>query len=120
MSSVPRHVAIIMDGNGRWAQERKHIRFFGHVRGTKRVSSIVREANHLKIKALTLYAFSTENWQRPEKERNVLWNLFKKFLKKEIDKLLSENVRLNAIGEIHRLPEDVQQELQIAIAKLEN
>jgi undecaprenyl diphosphate synthase len=115
---IPKHVAIIMDGNGRWAQKRRHPRVFGHIRGSSRVKPIVREADRLGIKALTLYAFSTENWQRPEGELSVLWKLLKKYLVREIDELDEKNVRLNVIGEVERLAPDVRQVLDAAILRL--
>jgi undecaprenyl diphosphate synthase len=107
-----------MDGNGRWAERRRHRRFFGHVRGSARVKSIVKEADRLGVQALTLYAFSTENWSRPEGELQVLWNLLKKFLLKEIDELDRENVRLKVIGEIEKLGSDVRSILDPAIERL--
>jgi undecaprenyl diphosphate synthase len=115
---IPEHVAIIMDGNGRWAQRRGHPRVFGHVRGTLRVKDVVREAHRLSIKALTLYAFSTENWSRPETELELLWKLMKKFIVKEQDELYRENVRLRVIGEIERLGSDVRQVLDPVIGRL--
>src|SRR5690606_20567215 len=82
-TNIPRHVAIIMDGNGRWANARAHSRVWGHVRGSRVVSKIVEEADDLGVKALTLYAFSTENWCRPKDEIKTLFSLLKKFLKIE-------------------------------------
>lgn len=117
-SGIPKHIAIIMDGNGRWAQRRGHPRIFGHVRGSARVKSIVEEASRLGIQALTLYAFSTENWSRPEAERKVLWKLLKKYVKKNEDELNRQNVKLHIIGEMERLDADVQDVLRSAIAKL--
>lgn len=114
----PRHVAIIMDGNGRWAQRRHHPRVYGHIRGSSRVKPIVREADRLGIKALTLYAFSTENWSRPETELGVLWRLLKKYLLREMNELHRQNVRLHVIGEIERLDADVRETLELAMAKL--
>lgn len=105
---VPQHVAIIMDGNGRWAQRRGYPRFFGHVRGSSRIKPIVREANRLGIKALTLYAFSTENWKRPEDELQVLWRLLKKYLVREAAELHREGVRLHVIGEVDRLDSEAR------------
>lgn len=116
---IPRHVAIIMDGNGRWAQRRRRPRVFGHIRGSARVKPIVREADRLGIRALTLYAFSTENWSRPETELGVLWRLLKKYLVREIDELDRQNVRLHVIGEVERLAPDVRQELTRAMKRLE-
>jgi undecaprenyl diphosphate synthase len=104
---VPKHVAIIMDGNGRWAERRGHPRVFGHIRGSSRIKPIVKEANRLGIKALTLFAFSTENWSRPEQELGVLWKLLKKYLQKERDELNRENVKLNVIGETEKLSSDI-------------
>lgn len=118
MIKIPKHVAIIMDGNGRWAQRRLRPRVFGHVRGSSRVKGIVKEADRLGIQALTLYAFSTENWTRPEAELKVLWNLLKKFLIREVDDLDRNNVRLQVIGEIERLSPDVRAVLDPAIARL--
>ena len=83
-----KHVAIIMDGNGRWANGRSHARIWGHVRGSSVVSNIVEEADDLKIKALTLYAFSTENWSRPLAEVTTLFKLLKKFLLKERKRII--------------------------------
>ncbi len=100
---VPKHVAIIMDGNGRWAQGRGYPRVFGHIRGSARIKEIVREADRLGIKALTLYAFSTENWKRPEAELAILWRLLKKYLIREAAELHREGVRLHVIGEVERL-----------------
>jgi undecaprenyl diphosphate synthase len=115
---IPRHVAIIMDGNGRWAQRRGRVRVFGHIRGTSRIKPLVREADRLGIKALTLYAFSTENWTRPESELSVLWRLLKKYLIREVDELNRNNVRLNVIGEPERLSADIREVLDSSIRKL--
>ena len=115
---IPKHVAIIMDGNGRWAQKRGHPRFFGHVRGSSRVKTIVKEADRLGVKALTLYAFSTENWSRPEGERRVLWKLLKKYLVQEYEELHRQNVRLRVIGELDRLDADVRAILDPVLSKL--
>ena len=104
----PNHIAIIMDGNGRWAQRRGYPRVYGHIRGASRIKPIVKEANKLGVKALTLYAFSTENWSRPDQELGVLWKLLIKFLKKEEAELNRNNVQLNVIGEIERLSDDVK------------
>ena len=116
--SIPKHIAIIMDGNGRWAQRRHHPRIFGHVRGSSRIKPIVREANRLGVKALTMYAFSTENWSRPDAELSVLWKLLKKYLLKEAAELDCENVRLRVIGEVERLSPDVREVLDPVIRRL--
>lgn len=115
---IPKHVAIIMDGNGRWAQRRSHPRIFGHIRGASRIKKIVNEADHLGIKALTLYAFSTENWSRPEEEKTLLWKLLIKFLKKEEAGLARNNVCLRIIGEIDRLNPEVRAVLDPAVKRL--
>lgn len=117
-AAIPKHVAIIMDGNGRWAQRRGYPRVYGHVRGCSRVKPLVREADQLGIKALTLYAFSTENWSRPESELNVLWRLLKKYLIREVDELHRRNVRFRVIGELERLSPDVQAVVNASIARL--
>jgi undecaprenyl diphosphate synthase len=105
MESI-KHVAIIMDGNGRWAKKRFRPRIWGHVRGSSVVSDIVQAADDEGIKALTLYAFSTENWSRPVEEVSILFKLLKKFLLKERARLLKNNVHFKVIGEINGLPED--------------
>lgn len=101
-----KHVAIIMDGNGRWAQNRAHRRVWGHVRGSSVVTDVVQKADDLGIKALTLYAFSTENWGRPPSEIRTLFLLLKKFLIKERNRVLKNNIKFNIIGDISKLPKD--------------
>jgi len=118
VSRTPKHIAIIMDGNGRWAQKRHHPRVFGHIRGSGRIKAVVQEADRLGVKALTLYAFSTENWSRPNAELSVLWKLLKKYLIREVDHLDRENVRLRVIGEIDRLGPDVRSVLDPTIERL--
>lgn len=103
MSQI-KHVAIIMDGNGRWANQRFRPRIWGHVRGSSVVSSIVQEASDSGLKALTLYAFSTENWSRPMEEVSSLFRLLKKFLLKEKQRILANNIKFKGIGEIQNLP----------------
>jgi len=98
------HIAIIMDGNGRWAQERKRPRVWGHIRGVRTVSQIVEAASDLKVKALTLYAFSTENWSRPELEVSTLFKLLKKFLIIERPRILKNKIKFKIIGDVSRLP----------------
>jgi undecaprenyl diphosphate synthase len=114
----PRHVAIIMDGNGRWAERRSHPRVFGHVRGSARIKAVVKEADRLGIQALTLFAFSTENWARPEGELRVLWKLLKRYIVREADELMRENVRMRVIGEVERLSTDVREVLDPVVARL--
>ena len=115
---IPKHVAIVMDGNGRWSQKRGHPRVFGHVRGATRVKGVVEAALELGIQSLTLYAFSTENWSRPEQEKRVLWQLLKKYLIRHTQDLQKENIRLNVIGEWERLSSDVREILDSSIQKL--
>jgi undecaprenyl diphosphate synthase len=105
---LPRHVAIIMDGNGRWAKKRLLNRVMGHEKGADAVRGIVRTCRELKIQVLTLYAFSTENWQRPSSEIKALMGLLKKFLIEEEQQLKQNNIRLEVIGQPQRLPDDVQ------------
>ena len=105
---LPVHVAIIMDGNGRWAKKRLLNRIQGHEKGADTVRSIVRASREIGISHLTLYAFSTENWQRPKAEVFALMKLLKHFLEAEQAELMENNIRLNAIGEIDRLAEDVK------------
>ena len=99
-----KHVAIIMDGNGRWASKRFRPRIWGHVRGSGVVSDIVRSADDIGLKALTMYAFSTENWSRPLEEVSTLFKLLKKFLIKEKARILANNIKFKVIGEIQNLP----------------
>jgi undecaprenyl diphosphate synthase len=105
MSKI-KHVAIIMDGNGRWAKKRFRPRLWGHVRGSSVVSEIVETADNIGIKALTLYAFSTENWSRPLEEVSGLFKLLKKFLIKEKNRILANNIKFKVIGEIQSLPRE--------------
>ena len=120
MNQAPSHVAIIMDGNGRWAQARGYPRFYGHIRGTNRVREIVRESRDQGVKALTLYAFSTENWKRPEAELSVLWKLLRKFIRKEVRELKANGVCLHVIGDTSKLPPEAQLELGQAIEELKH
>jgi undecaprenyl diphosphate synthase len=105
---APRHVAIIMDGNGRWATLRGRPRTYGHHRGAERVRDIVRAAPGLGIEVLTLFAFSTENWRRPDYEIKVLMGLFRRYAVREIDELDASDVRVRFIGQRERLPADLQ------------
>lgn len=105
MSTI-KHVAIIMDGNGRWAKQRFRPRIWGHVRGSSVVSDIVEAADDMGLKALTMYAFSTENWSRPLEEVSSLFRLLKKFLIKEKARILSNNIKFRVIGEIQNLPRE--------------
>ncbi len=116
-SKLPDHVAIIMDGNGRWAKKKLLNRVLGHEKGAATVREVITVCRELEIKALTLYAFSTENWSRPEKEVNTLMKLLRKFIQSEKDQLHKKNIRFNVIGQKERLPQDVQNELNLAIEK---
>lgn len=103
-----RHVAIIMDGNGRWAVRRGFARTAGHHRGVERVREIVKAAPELGVETLTLYAFSTENWNRPGYEVAVLMALFRRYILREVDEIDAQNVRVRFLGERERLPQDLQ------------
>lgn len=107
LKTVPNSVAVIMDGNGRWAKRRLMPRSMGHRAGMERVKDIVRWSSDIGVKALTLYAFSTENWKRPKEEVSVLMSLLIEYLKKELAELLSENVRFKVIGIDEGLPKEV-------------
>jgi undecaprenyl diphosphate synthase len=113
---MPEHVAIIMDGNGRWARKRLLNRIKGHEKGAEAVRTVVRTARKLNIAALTLYAFSTENWQRPQPEISGLMLLLRRFLEAERQTLLDNDIRLNTIGQIDRLPDAVRAELASVMA----
>ena len=117
-TNLPRHVAVIMDGNGRWAKSRHLPRIEGHRRGADSAREIIRTAGELGIKYLTLYAFSAENWNRPKDEVDALMKYLVHYLKSETKELNKNNVRLEVIGQIHRLPENVQEHLQKSIATL--
>jgi len=108
----PNHIAIIMDGNGRWAKQRKHNRFFGHIRGAKVAYNIIEECAKINLKHLTLFAFSTENWKRPKTEVSLLMSLLIKHLKKEQKKLMANNISFHTIGNTSELPIEVQKLLK--------
>lgn len=112
---LPRHIAIIMDGNGRWAQRRMMPRVAGHRAGVAAVRDITETCAQLGIEALTLYAFSIENWKRPRTEVETLWRLLRQYLRQELDTLLSNNVRLSAFGRLDSLPEIVRRTLDETI-----
>lgn len=111
---IPSHIAIIMDGNGRWAREQKQPRFVGHKKGMDRVRSTVEVCVQKNIKALTLFAFSTENWRRPEKEVSYLMDLFLVMMKSEVKKLDKNNVRVRVIGDTSRFPDKLQNAIMAA------
>jgi undecaprenyl diphosphate synthase len=112
LTKLPQHVAIIMDGNGRWAQERNLSRIEGHRVGAESVRAIVRYCRRLGIPILTLYAFSKENWQRPNREVSALWRLLARYLKSELDEMLANGIRLNTLGDIDALPSSVSRLLR--------
>jgi undecaprenyl diphosphate synthase len=116
-SKLPKHVAVIMDGNGRWAKQRGKLRTFGHSKGVKAVRETVEAAAEIGIEYLTLYAFSTENWNRPKFEINALMTLLVKTISKETKTLTENNIRLNAIGDLESLPSSCLRELNEAIEK---
>lgn len=115
--NIPQHIAIIMDGNGRWAKERGMSRITGHQNGVESVRDIVEACGQINVKYLTLYAFSTENWKRPQDEVSMLMRLLVKALRDETDALHKNNVRLITIGDTSKLPREVQRELDDAIEK---
>src|SRR5437016_8264540 len=115
VKSVPRHIAIIMDGNGRWAKGRGFPRIKGHEAGAQAVRECVEGCGELKLEYLTLYAFSAENWQRPKSEVLALMRLLENFLKEKTPELIEKNVRLQAIGRLTDLPEGSQQQLHKTI-----
>lgn len=104
-ADIPAHIAIIMDGNGRWGRSRGMQRYEGHVAGVDAVHTVIEAASEIGVKYLTLYAFSTENWNRPKEEVDLLWDLIITVLQRETPELVRNNVRLVAIGDIRRLPE---------------
>lgn len=120
LNRLPKHVAIIMDGNGRWAKKQGLLRALGHQKGTKAVRDVVEGCAEIGVPNLTLYAFSTENWNRPKLEVETLMKLLVSSLKKEIKTLQDNNIRLNAIGSIQTLPESVRKELLEVIEKTSN
>lgn len=114
---VPQHIAVIMDGNGRWAKQRGKPRIFGHRAGSDSVRSIVDTCARLGVKAVTLYAFSTENWKRPKTEISALMRMLKRFIRSELKEVHSNNIKFKAIGDLFALPPDVQDEIRAAEQK---
>lgn len=119
-NGVPRHIAIIMDGNGRWAQKRFMPRAFGHQAGVKAVRKIVEHAGNQGIEVLTLFAFSSENWRRPKEEVSLLMSLFVETLQREIDTLDKNGVRLKFIGDRSAFPEVLQQKMHVGEVQTSN
>jgi len=120
MERLPRHIAIIMDGNGRWAQKRALPRSMGHRAGVEALRKVVKTCSNLEIKVLTVYAFSTENWSRPKDEVGVLMTLLTEYLRKELEELHQNNVVIRAIGGIADLPREAQRELENSIKRTRN
>ncbi len=118
-SNIPRHVAIIMDGNGRWAKRRFLPRVAGHRKGVEAVKAITRAAGDLGVKVLTLYAFSTENWRRPAEEVSDLMGLLRHFIQRDIDELADAGVQLRIIGDYQAFPADLVTLIESAVAKTE-
>ena len=114
---LPKHVAIIMDGNGRWAKEKGKLRIFGHSNGVTSVRDVVEGAGDIGVKYITLYTFSTENWNRPKFEVSAIMELMVSTIHKEISNFMKKNVKLNAIGDLKMLPEKCYNELMAAIDK---
>ncbi|GAE36060.1 isoprenyl transferase [Halalkalibacter akibai] len=117
---IPKHIAIIMDGNGRWAKNRGLPRIAGHREGMKVVRKVVQKANDLGVEVLTLYAFSTENWKRPKTEVDYLMKLPERFLNKELPSLIEENVKVRLMGSIEELPEHTKRAVIKAVKDTEN
>lgn len=120
MNNIPKHIAMIMDGNGRWAKKRNLPRSFGHKAGVETIREIVKSCSKLGVKYLTLYAFSTENWKRPADEVSTLMNLLVEYLKGELEELNNNNVIINYIGDISALPDICQNELLNSHFKTKN
>src|ERR1700712_5933272 len=117
LSKLPQHIAIIMDGNGRWAKGKGKLRVFGHHSGVLSVRDVVEAADDIGLRYLTLYTFSSENWNRPKYEVTAIMELLISTINKEIKKLMENNVRLNTIGDIDTLPKKCVDELHNAMQK---
>ena len=120
MENIPKHIAIIMDGNGRWAKKRKLPRTMGHKAGVETIRRVLKEADKLGVKYMTLYAFSTENWKRPKDEVNALMKLLIQYLRQEINELHKNGVKINVLGDISKLPLECQKEINSSVVKTEN
>ncbi|TET54223.1 MAG: di-trans,poly-cis-decaprenylcistransferase, partial [Actinobacteria bacterium] len=116
-SKVPKHIAVIMDGNGRWAKKRKLPRIAGHRKGAKNVTNIVEAAGEIGVKFMTIYTFSIENWNRPKKEVDSLMNLFEEVLTAKLPQLMKKSVRLNLIGDLSSIPETTRKKFNDAVDK---
>lgn len=120
LDKVPKHIAIIMDGNGRWAKQQGMIRAFGHQNGTKTVNQIVEACSDINVTHLTLYAFSTENWNRPKYEVDALMTIMVNSLRKELPTMMEKDVQVTAIGNIDKLPNNVKKVILEVIEKTKN
>ncbi len=118
-AKIPQHVAMIMDGNGRWAGMRNKPRTYGHIKGTRVAKKMITECSRLGIKYLTLYAFSTENWLRPQTEVSLLMKLLKRYLARETENLVKENIRFSIIGDLENLPTDTVRAIESAMQATE-
>jgi undecaprenyl diphosphate synthase len=119
-NNIPKHIAIIMDGNGRWAAKHGNARVFGHEHGVESVRSTVEGAGEIGVQHLTLYAFSTENWERPKIEVEALMSLLVHAIESETELLMKNNVRLSAIGDLNKMPRKVKSKLDGCINALQN
>lgn len=120
MNNIPRHIAIIMDGNGRWAKAKGMPRTAGHKEGAENIRRIAIACNDLKVEALTLYAFSTENWKRPESEVDYLCKLPKFFFNQYLKELIKNNIRVTFLGEVERFPAETQEVVRSAVEATKN
>lgn len=120
MNNIPQHIAIIMDGNGRWAKAQGKVRTFGHQAGAETLKTIVRAADKLGVKVISAYAFSTENWKRPVTEVNFIMELLSRYLTNEIEEFNENNVQVRFIGSRDGLPEIVKQKMDHAIEETRN
>ena len=114
-SNLPRHIAFIMDGNGRWAKSRGKIRTYGHKQGVEAVEKVIKHSQKLGLEVISFYAFSTENWKRPQEEVDYIFNLLRDYLKEHKDAFTDNNIKIHIVGDISRLPKD----LQVAILDVE-
>lgn len=120
IENTPQHIAIIMDGNGRWAKRQGHERLFGHNFGVESVREVLKAAQEVNVKYLTLYAFSTENWNRPQEEVDGLMDLLIRTISNEVDELHKSNVIVSGIGNIEGLPDSCRDELKLAFDRTKN
>lgn len=120
MNNIPQHIAIIMDGNGRWAKKRMMPRTMGHKAGVETIRRILKEADRIGVRYLTLYAFSTENWNRPKEEVNALMKLLAEYLRTEVKDLHKNNVILRMSGDISKVPQECKNELENALSLTQN